>query len=137
MATVTVSGVIERPPAEVFRVIATEHVENHPRWDPNMSLEQVTPGPMGVGTVIRRSYMQGDQRVDGEMEVTEYDPDRAMGFVIRDGPAEFRSRVTLEPDGQHTRLTILLDADVPVERMDEGPIRASLDRMKALIEAGS
>jgi hypothetical protein len=26
------SQVIDRPPAEVFRFIATNHVQNHPRW---------------------------------------------------------------------------------------------------------
>jgi hypothetical protein len=48
------SQVIDRSPAEVFRFIATEHVRNHPRWDPKMELQQLSDGPIGVGTVIRR-----------------------------------------------------------------------------------
>ena len=136
MASVSVSEVVERPPADVFRFVATDHVQNHPRWDPDMSLEQLTPGPIGVGTVLRRSHMQGGQRVEGEMEIVEFDPDRAMAAVIRDGPVEMRSRMTVEPAGeQHALLTILVEADVPAERMNEGPIRASLERMKQLIEA--
>jgi hypothetical protein len=35
-----VSESIERPPADVFRFVATDHVENHPRWDPELSLVQ-------------------------------------------------------------------------------------------------
>ena len=136
MTSVTVSEVIERPPAEVFRFVATDHVRNHPRWDPNMTLEPTSAGPMGVGPMIRRSYMQGDRRIEGEMEVTEYEPDRAMSVVIHDGPVELRSRVTFAPAGeQGTLLTIQLEADVPAERMDEGAVRRSVDRMKELIEA--
>jgi hypothetical protein len=28
------SQVIERAPAEVFRLVATEHFQYHPKWDP-------------------------------------------------------------------------------------------------------
>lgn len=130
------SQVIDRPPAEVFRFFAVEHVQNHPRWDPNMHLEQVTPGPIGVGTVIRRRYMRGDTPVEGTMEVVAYDPDRAFAVVIRDGPAEFRSRATFEPaDDGRTRLAFLLESDAPVARMDPGPIQGSLRRIKELIES--
>jgi hypothetical protein len=132
---IRLSQAIERPPADVFRFLVTDHVQNHPRWDPHMSLEQVTPGPLGVGSVIRRSYLQGDTRVDGEMEVVELEPDRAMGVVIRDGPAEMRSRMTVEPQGAAgTLLTLSVEADVPVGRMDPGPVQQSIDRMKELIE---
>lgn len=134
---VDLSQTIDRPVEEVFRFIATDHVRNHPRWDPNMHLEQVTAGPIGVGTVIRRRYMMGDRQVEGEMEIVEFDPDRAFGVVIRDGPAEFRSRITFQPDGdRRTRLTLTLESEAVVERMDPGPIQGSLDRMKELIESG-
>ena len=51
---IRVSEVIDRPVEEVFRVHALEHVKNHPRWDPHMRLEQVSDGPIGVGTIIKR-----------------------------------------------------------------------------------
>lgn len=51
-----VSEVIDRPLADVFRFHAVKHVQNHPRWDPDMELEQLTEGPIGVGTVIRRRH---------------------------------------------------------------------------------
>jgi hypothetical protein len=51
---VQVSEVIDRPVAEVFHFYAREHVRNHPRWDPDMQLEQVSDGPIGVGTIIRK-----------------------------------------------------------------------------------
>jgi len=129
-----VSESIERPPADVFRFVATDHVENHPRWDPQLSLVQETPGPIGVGTRIRRSRTGGESRVEGEMEITEFDPDRAMAAVIRDGPMEMRSWMTVEPEGEGSRLTFTVESDdAPVDRMEE-PIRGSLRRIKEMVE---
>ena len=53
-----------------------------------MQLEQVSDGPIGVGTVIRRRNTHSGTPVDGTMEVVEFEPDRAMGVVIHDGPRE-------------------------------------------------
>jgi hypothetical protein len=130
-----VSESIERPPADVFRFVATDHVQNHPRWDPQMSLVQETPGPIGVGTRIRRSRAGGETRVEGEMEITEFDPDRSIGGVIRDGPMELRSWMTVEPEGEAaSRLTITVESDdAPVDMMEE-PIKGSLRRIKEMVE---
>jgi hypothetical protein len=130
-----VSESIERPPADVFRFVATDHVKNHPRWDPQMSLVQETPGPIGVGTRIRRSRAGGETRVEGEMEITEFDPDRTIGGVIRDGPMELRSWMTVEPEGEAgSRLTITVESDdAPVDMMEE-PIKGSLRRIKEMVE---
>jgi hypothetical protein len=130
-----VSELIERPPADVFRFVATDHVKNHPRWDPQMSLVQETPGPIGVGTRIRRSRAGAEARVEGEMEITEFDPDRTIGGVIRDGPMELRSWMTVEPEGEAaSRLTITVESDdAPVDMMEE-PIKGSLRRIKEMVE---
>jgi hypothetical protein len=127
---------IDRPPADVFRFVATDHVKNHPRWDPQMSLVQETPGPIGVGTRIRRSRSGGETPVEGEMEITEFEPDRRMGAVIRDGPMELRSLMTVEPEGDAaSRLTFTIESDdVPLDMMEE-PVKGSLRRIKEMVEA--
>jgi hypothetical protein len=51
---VEVSTTIDRPVGVVWRFWAVEHVRNHPRWDPDMELEQISEGLMGLGTRIRR-----------------------------------------------------------------------------------
>ncbi len=41
---------IDAPPSDVFRFVATEHFDNHPRWDP--SVVEMTPtshGPVHRG----------------------------------------------------------------------------------------
>jgi uncharacterized protein YndB with AHSA1/START domain len=130
------SQVIDRPPAEVFRFIAANHVQNHPRWDPKMELEQLTEGPIGVGTVIRRRHTHPGYPVEGTMEVVEFSAPQVFGLVIYDGPVEMRSRMTFEPQGQNaTLITGSLDIPSMTEPMDPSPFQQSLDRMKELIEA--
>jgi hypothetical protein len=69
------------------------------------------------------------------MEITEYEPDRAMAAVIQDGPMEIRSWMTVEPEGEEgSRLTFTVESDdAPVDRMEE-PIRGSLRRIKEMVE---
>ncbi len=135
---IELSQVIDRPPGEVFRFIAADHVRNHPRWDPKMELEQVTEGPVGVGTVIRRRQTHTGAPVDGTMEVVEFESDHAFGMVINDGSIEMHSRMMFEPQGSHaTRITATLDVPSMVDPMDSGPIQRSMRRMKELIESES
>jgi uncharacterized protein YndB with AHSA1/START domain len=131
------SQVIDRPPDEVFRFVATDHVENHPRWDPKMQLTQLTEGPIGVASVIHRRHTHSGAPQEGTMEVVEYKPPYVFGMMIRDGATQMHSRMTFEPHGQNgTLLTGILDVPSMTEPMDPGPIQQSLRRMKALIEAG-
>lgn len=97
--SVEVSEVIERPVEDVFRIHATEHVRNHPRWDPHMQLEQLTDGPMGVGTIIKRINSHSGVPVEGTMEVVEFEPNKSMGMIIKDGPVEIRALAVYEAKG--------------------------------------
>src|SRR4030066_1952457 len=90
------SQVIDRPVAEVFHFYADEHVRNHPRWDPDIELEQISDGPIGVGTILRRRNSRSGTPVEGTMEVVEFEPNRALGMIIHDGSAEMRGRTTFE-----------------------------------------
>jgi hypothetical protein len=94
--SVEVSEVIERPVEEVFRIHATEHVQNHPRWDPYMQLEQLTEGPLGVGTMIKRINSHSGVPVKGTMEVVEFELNKSMGMIIKDGPVEIRAFAVYE-----------------------------------------
>lgn len=131
----------DRPPAVLWKFYATDHIENHPRWDPDMSLEKETDGPIAVGTVIRRHITRGETPVNGTMEVVEFEVERAMGVVINDGPMETHGRAIFEPDGDGgTR--VVLEIDMPWldetemdPNMIAGLIQRSLDTMKDLVES--
>jgi len=138
-AKVQVSGVIDRPVAKVFHFVADEHVRNHPRWDPDMKLEQVTEGPMGVGTMIKRVNSRSGKPVEGTMEVVEFVRNQAMGMIVHDGPVEMRGRTTFEAAGDN-RTTITFNVEIP--SMDESfgtmlsnGIQRSIQNIKRLIES--
>lgn len=104
------STTIDRPLGDVWRWYAVDHVRNHPRWDPDMELEQLSDGPIGLGTRIRRRNGRWGTPVDGEMEVVEWEPNRALGLHIRDANMEMRGRATFEADGPDgTRVTVVTD----------------------------
>ncbi|HEY3476527.1 MAG TPA: SRPBCC family protein [Anaerolineales bacterium] len=134
-----VSESIDRPVVNVFHFFAEEHVHNHPRWDPFMRLEQVSDGPIGVGTIIKRINSRSGTPVEGTMEVVEFEPNRAIGMIIHDGPVEMRGRTTFEAvsDGE-TTLTINVEIpsmDGSMEGMMRGAIQKSLQNIKQLIES--
>lgn len=136
-----VSQVIDRPVEVVFDFLAREHVRNHPRWDPDIELEQVSEGPIGVGTLIRRRNSRSGTPVEGTMEVVEFEPDRAFGTLIHDGPVEMRGQTTFEAlDANKTSITILVELPGMDEAsMDRDFLTSRMERstrnMKQLIES--
>ena len=107
---VQASQVIDRPVADVFRIHAYEHVRNHPRWDPLMQLEQVSDGPIGVGTIIKRINLHSGTPVEGTMEIVEFEPNRAVGMIVHDGAVEMVARATYEAESDdRTTLTLIVE----------------------------
>jgi hypothetical protein len=120
------SQVIERPPAEVFRFVATEHFQNHPKWDPALtSITQTSPGPMGVGTTARLVRADRGRRVEGSLEVTQYEPVSSFTEVSRFGPFTLHARAMLAPVAPaSTRLELVIDTHA------RGAIRLLLPLMR-------
>jgi hypothetical protein len=136
---VQVSERIDRSVSDVFHFFAEEHVRNHPRWDPFMQLEQISEGPIGVGTIIKRINSRSGTAVEGTMEVVEFEPNRALGMLTHDGPVEIRGRTTFEAVGDaQTTITISVEIhgmDESMESMMSGAIQKSLQNIKQLIES--
>jgi hypothetical protein len=136
---VQVSEVIDRSVTEVFRFFAHEHVRNHPRWDPFMQLEQVTDGPIDVGTIIKRINSRSGRPVEGTMEVVQFEPNRAIGMITHDGPIEILGRAIFEAVGEDQAI---LTMHVEIPGMDESMagmmtsgIQKSLQIIKQLVES--
>jgi len=134
--SVNLSQVIDRPAADVFQFVAVDHVRNHPRWDTKMELEQLSAGPIRVGTIVRRRHTHAGYPVDGTMECVEFEPPRAIAWLIHDGPVEMRGRVVIVPEGRD-RSTLMVSVDIQgaVEPLDPAPIVETVRRIKELIEA--
>ena len=101
------SIVVDRPLSTVWQFYAVDHVTNHPRWDPDVQLEMISDGPLGLGSVIRRRTTRYDSPTEGTMEVVEFEPERLMGVRIQDGEVTTNGWAAFEPAGEgRTRLTM-------------------------------
>ena len=132
--------VVDRPVEKVFAFVAREHVRNHPRWDTDIELEQMSEGPIGVGTMIRRRNKRSGTPVEGTMEVVEFEPDRAFATIIREGPMQMYGRITFEAVGEaQTRVTIFFEMPVDESRVDRAFLTSRLEHSgrirKELIES--
>ena len=139
-AKIQYSQEIDRPIDKVFHFMVTDHIRNHPRWDPDMELEQVSDGPIGLGTVIRRRNSRSGTPVEGTMEVVEYEPNRVFGTVIHEGPVEMLGRITFKAiSDNRTTVTIYIELPGMDDSMDKGPLMSALERSgnirKQLIES--
>ena len=122
-----VSTTIQRPVATVWDFCAVHHVENHPRWDPDIELENPTGVPIGVGTVLRRRSTQFEPPTEGTVEITGFEPERAMRSTIHDGPMTIHGSMTVAARGDAaTELT--LRAEFP------GMDASMADRIRPLME---
>ena len=139
-AQIRSSQVIDRPVNIVFHFVAEEHVRNHPLWDPDIELWLESDSSIGVGTIIQRRNSRSGTPVEGTMEVVEFEPNRAFGTVIHDGPAEMHGRITFEVVNEYqTTVTTVIDIPGMDESMDKSFITSRLERsgqnMKQLIES--
>jgi uncharacterized protein YndB with AHSA1/START domain len=137
---VQVSIEIDRPVADVWRFWAADHVRNHPRWDPDIELEQISEGPMGLGTRIRRRNTRWETPVDGEMQVVEFEPERALAFSVHDANMKMRGRATFEAKEPHrTQLTVTTDIpgleDPAAKEVITKGMERSIANVKTLVEA--
>lgn len=136
---VEVSTVIERPVAVVWDFCAVHHVENHPRWDPDIELENTSDGPIGVGTVLRRRSTRFETSSEGTMEVVEFDPLKAMRVVTHDGPMTINGWTRFAASGE-TATQLTLGGEFPgVDESMAETIRPLMERsartIKELIES--
>jgi uncharacterized membrane protein len=136
---VRVSTEIDRRVADVWRFYAVDHVRNHPRWDPDMHLEQVSEGPIGHGTRIKRVNTRWGTPVEGEMEVVEFEPERVFAVSIHDPNMDAQGRVTFETRGPARTLVTVTSG---IEGMDDPEkieflarmMQRSVDNLKRLVE---
>ena len=109
MASGTVQVSIRRPPHDVFEVLADVRLNS--RWaSASVSGEQLTPGPVGLGTVAHEVSRLMGRTIDLRSEIVEFEPDRKLGYLTRGGPFPFRGAFATEPADGGTRLTASFQA---------------------------
>ncbi len=136
---------IDAAPSEVFRFVATEHFDNHPRWDPSVvEMAATSPGPMHQGATARLVRSDGGKRTEGVMTVTEYQPDSRFAAVVDMAPFRLEQQVRCSPGaagGTHLLLVIDTRAKPPLNLLlplmrprFEKTMRASVRSIKRHVE---
>ena len=136
---IEVSEVIDLPVGEVFSFYADNHVQNHPRWDPDIELSLDEDESLGAGTIIRRRNSRSGTPVEGTIEVVEFERDRAFGVVINDGPMKVPGRATfesLEPTVTKLTVTAEFPVDDSMEEMLATAMKRSVTNIKQLMHGG-
>jgi hypothetical protein len=99
-----------------------------------MQLEQITDGPIGVGTIIKRINSHSGSPVEGTMEVTEFEPNRSIGMIVHDGPVKMITRAVYEAEGDD-KTNIIMSLEIP--GMDEsmtGMMTGEMDKVAQTIK---
>ena len=134
-----VSTVIDRPISTVWDFYSVHHVENHPRWDPDVKLENPTDAPIGVGTVLKRRSTRFGNTTEGTMEFTEFEPERVLRAKIQDGPTTTDGWALFAAEGENeTKLTIggeFQDMDDSMKEMMRPLLEGAAAKIKSLIES--
>ncbi|HEX9038527.1 MAG TPA: SRPBCC family protein [Ktedonobacterales bacterium] len=143
MATLEFSIVINRPVEEVFAFVGNP--ENYPKWFSGSREVKITSaGPIGVGTTFRTVISLLGRRIEGDIEFTEYEPNRSFTEKTTSGPFPVESRVTFERVEGGTRITdtqlaepggFFKLAEPLLARLIKRQIEADLANLKDLLEA--
>jgi uncharacterized membrane protein len=102
--------VINRPIEEVFAVLS--NFENNPKWSSAfLEAKKTSEGPIGVGTTWRGVAKALGQRIETELECTEYEPNRKCAQKSKSRPFPTEVRQTFEPVEGGTQLGVILQAE--------------------------
>ncbi len=109
MAKLEISTVINRPVEEVFAFLSNP--ENDPKWRSGIEVKKTSEGPIGVGATYRTVVTALGRRIEGEIEFTEYEPNRRCATKTKSGPIPVESQWTFERVEGGTRVDVTLVAE--------------------------
>lgn len=147
MGTFHLEATIDRPPDDVFAVIADP--TTMPHWyDAVRQVTRMSPGPTTAGATyaITRSLPGGEAH--NIAEITEYEASRRVTLESRDGPTPFRYRYTLQSPSRGTT-RIMLDGTISATglpgvmgsvdplatRLFERGMRRNLSELRRIVES--
>jgi len=94
---------IAQPPEDVFDFVADER--NEPCFNPQMlSVEQLSPGPVGLGTRFRAEVTSRGRPLEMIVEFTQFERPRRLSSSTRMTAMDIRGTLTFEPVPEGTRM---------------------------------
>ena len=105
MINLDFSALIDRPQKDVFAFVADPN--NMSKWNSAvLSLEQIAPGAVGVGTKFKSIGEMMGRRIEGEMQITAYEPDTKCGFQVTAGPMQVNITLSFKTVGTGTKINL-------------------------------
>ncbi|MBL8103113.1 MAG: SRPBCC family protein [Anaerolineales bacterium] len=96
---------VDRPMKDVFAFVSNPN--NMSQWNSAVvSLQQATPGAVGVGSKFKTVGEMMGRRIEGEMQVTAYEPDTKCGFQVNAGPMQVNLILTFKTVGTGTKVSL-------------------------------
>ncbi len=123
------STVVECSAGELFQYLGEGLFQNYPKWSPEVKeLEQITPGPVKLGTIGRQVRVDQGRRTESRFKISAYEP--GVRITLVGVPDPFRCSYELQAidPNKTTNLTFsfeLLEILV-VMRPFEGLVRAAI-----------
>jgi carbon monoxide dehydrogenase subunit G len=144
MINLDLSTLIDRPINDVFAFVA--NLNNMSKWNSAVvSLEQVTPGDVGVGTKFKSVGEMMGRRIEGEVQVTSHEPDSKTGFQMNAGPMQMNITISFKPVGTGTKVSLNAQGNPAgffklAEGMLQGRVKSMMEenlaRLKMQLEKG-
>lgn len=135
---------IDKPIKDVFVFVANPN--NMSKWNSVvLGLEQVSPGEVGVGTKFKSTGELMGRRIEGEMQITAYEPDTKCGFQVNAGPMQVNMTLTFKTVGTGTKVSLNAQGNPAgffkiAEGMLAGRVKTMMEenlaRLKAQLEKG-
>jgi len=144
MINLDIGTLIDKPVKDVFAFITNP--VNMPKWNSAVvSMEQITPGVVGLGTKFKNIGEMMGRRIEGEMEVIAYDPDSKYGFQMNAGPIQVNVTLTFKTVGTGTKLSLNAQGNPGglfklAEGVMQGRVKSMMEenlaRLKSVLEKG-
>lgn len=142
MITIDLSTLVDCPLPQVFAFVSNPL--NMPKWQHTIaSVESLAPGEVALGAKYRVLAEMMGRKIDGQMEVTTFDPPARFGFTNRAGPMQVTVTVSLKPVGTGAKIALHAEGNPGgVFKIAEGVLagqvrsqmEANLARLKSVLE---
>jgi len=131
MINLDFGALIDRPQKDVFAFVANPN--NMTKWNSAVvSLEQVTPGEVGVGTKFKSVGEMMGRRLEGEMQIVAYEPDTKCAFQVNAGPMQVTMTMMFKTVGTGTKISLNAQGNpAGVFKLAEGVMTG---RVKSMME---
>jgi len=143
MGRISASVALPYPPERVWRVAT--RIEDLPRWMPEVVAAELLDTPLAVGSRVKLRLSAAAANAEVAASVSQLAPPTRLVMTGSGGPLGVAVHVTLrETADAGTEATVEVNIDTPpflgfiareVERKLESGLPASLEKLRALIEA--